>query len=49
MKNHDIRILIFGVGREVAINCGISILPSVVGYSNCSVSVKAVSLPLSAA
>jgi hypothetical protein len=29
MKNHDFRAPIFGVGREVAINRGISILPSI--------------------
>ena len=29
MNNHDFRAPIFGVGREVAINRGISILPTI--------------------
>jgi len=29
IKNHNVRVLIFGVGREVAINRGISILPTI--------------------
>jgi|GEM_PF-5498998 hypothetical protein len=34
MNNHDVRAPIFGVGREVAINRGISILPTITTNRN---------------
>jgi hypothetical protein len=34
MNNHDFRALVFGVGREVAINRGIPILPTITTNHN---------------